>query len=216
MLHAQLIGYGWAFSAAIGNGIQDNLRKYATKSIKNPLHVVAMMEMLNCVTLFLFVFCTGQGELIFGKRKPLFRQKHEPSRSYGYENDDDQIARTHLIVLASISALIKCVGSVALSESVTVDADKFVRAVHGVYAFVVARAVVLYRARNSERERSVWGGCDDGRRVRVEQCRCREWRRGGGGGRRFDDARLGADVNGVRGRNRREEISSRGRCEESE
>ena len=64
MLHAQLIGYGWAFSAAIGNGIQDNLRKYATKSIKNPLHVVAMMEMLNCVTLFLFVFCTGQGELL--------------------------------------------------------------------------------------------------------------------------------------------------------
>ena len=88
MLHAQLIGYGWAFSAAIGNGIQDNLRKYATKSIKNPLHVVAMMEMLNCVTLFLFVFCTGQGELIFGKRKPLFRQKNESSRSYSYENDD--------------------------------------------------------------------------------------------------------------------------------
>ena len=117
MLHAQLIGYGWAFSAAIGNGIQDNLRKYATKSIKNPLHVVAMMEMLNCVTLFLFVFCTGQGELIFGKRKPLFRQKNESSRSYSYENDDDQIARTHLIVLASISALIKCVGSVAFQRA---------------------------------------------------------------------------------------------------
>ena len=118
MLHAQLIGYGWAFSAAIGNGIQDNLRKYATKSIKNPLHVVAMMEMLNCVTLFLFVFCTGQGELIFGKRKPLFnRQKHESSRSYNYGDDDDQIARTHLIVLASISALIKCVGSVAFQRA---------------------------------------------------------------------------------------------------
>ena len=83
MLHAQLIGYGWAFSAAIGNGIQDNLRKYATKSIKNPLHVVAMMEMLNGVTLFLFVVWTRQGEIIFGKRKPLFnRQKNEPSRSY--------------------------------------------------------------------------------------------------------------------------------------
>jgi len=96
MLHAQLIGYGWAFSAAIGNGIQDNLRKYATKSIKNPLHVVAMMEMLNCVTLFLFVFCTGQGELIFGKRKPLFqaetriieelqlRRRRRPNRAHAF------------------------------------------------------------------------------------------------------------------------------------
>ena len=98
MLHAQLVGYAWAFSAALGNGIQDNLRKYATKSVKNPMHVVALMETLNCFTLFLFLGFTGRWESI--------------SR---VKNDDD--ARTHLIILASISALIKCVGSVAFQRA---------------------------------------------------------------------------------------------------
>ena len=99
MLHAQLVGYGWAFSAALSSGIQDSLRKYATKSIKFPLHVVALMETLNCAMLFLFLCCNGRWDSITRRAK----------------NDDE--ARTHLIVLASISALVKCIASVGFQRA---------------------------------------------------------------------------------------------------
>lgn len=92
MLQKQLEGYAWAFSAAIGNGVQDNLRKYISNSIPNALHAIALMEFLNCLTLFVYLLMTGNVNVMRGC--------------------DETV-----IVLASVSAIIKCVGSVAFQRA---------------------------------------------------------------------------------------------------